>query len=647
MVYTPAVSKTDLSGGTTALIPDNRAHWSRFLLAVVLTALTLSLRVYFANSFDGPTVIVFTVPIVLSAYWGGLGPGLLATGIATVGAAYFVLPPLHDFRVASETQRLQEVILLATGALISVICQRMHQSRKRVELVVADLEATQTELKNALKSAGDLRVALEEHAIVAVTDQRGIIQHVNDKFCRISQYTREELIGQDHRIINSGYHSAEFIRDLWRTIANGKAWHGDIRNRAKDGSYYWVDTTLVPFLDDRGKPKQYIAIRADITERQRAQDALRISEQQFRTMANSIPQLAWIAHPDGTVHWYNDRWYDYTGTTPEEMFSSDRQSRLTPEMVPIVMERWKIAISTKMPFEMEFPIRGVDGHYRTFLTRVHPVKDAEGNVTQWIGTSTDVDELKRAEEEVLRLNASLEQRVLERTAEVEAANKELESFSYSVSHDLRAPLRAMNGFAQLAIEEFGESMPPEAAHYLSRIRNGGKQMGQLIDDLLAFSRLGRRNVQRRSVSMSAIVEEVLTDFDPLKLGRDIRFHVLELSPSSGDASLLKQVWINLISNAVKYSRGRDVAIIEIGSGPSAAETEYWIRDNGTGFDMEYANKLFEVFQRLHRADEFEGTGVGLAIVQRVIHRHGGRVWAEASPGQGATFRFTLPNEDAA
>jgi PAS domain S-box-containing protein len=363
----------------------------------------------------------------------------------------------------------------------------------------------------SLKEIDDLKTALDEHAIVAITDPQGKITYVNDKFCAISRYSREELLGQDHRIINSGHHPKAFIQDLWRTITSGKVWKGEIKNKAKDGTFYWVDTTIVPFLNEHRKPRQYVAIRADITER------------------------------------------------------------------------------------------------------------------------------KAAEEKVYQLNVELEQRVMERTAE-------LESFSYSISHDLRAPLRAIGGFARMIQEDHAAQLPAEAQQKLERIHANAMKMGQLVDGLLTFSRLNRQPLNKRTVSPAKIANLVLDELQSEKAGRNVQILTAELPVCQADPTLLQQVFVNLLSNALKYTRQRDPAIIEIGSRNENGCHTYFIKDNGAGFEMEYAHKLFGVFQRLHNADQFEGTGVGLAIVQRIIRRHGGRIWAEAEPNKGATFYFTLEGE---
>jgi light-regulated signal transduction histidine kinase (bacteriophytochrome) len=231
----------------------------------------------------------------------------------------------------------------------------------------------------------------------------------------------------------------------------------------------------------------------------------------------------------------------------------------------------------------------------------------------------------------------------EKNIELQAAVKELDAFSYSVSHDLRAPLRAIDGFSQILLKQYAPLLPEQPREYLQRVRDNAVQMGHLVDDLLSFSRLGRQPLSKRQVPTATIVEQVLQLLRDARLrtaGPSVRACIGDLPPVWGDAALLKQVFMNLIGNAFKYTRLRDDAVIEIGSSKIGDEQVFFVRDNGVGFDMQYADKLFEVFQRLHRAEDFAGTGVGLAIVQRIVQRHGGRVWAEAAVDRGATFYFT-------
>jgi PAS domain S-box-containing protein len=269
------------------------------------------------------------------------------------------------------------------------------------------------------------------------------------------------------------------------------------------------------------------------------------------------------------------------------------------------------------------------------------IADADNKTIGLSKIARDITERKRAESEVHRLNAELEQRVEERTAQLEAANQELESFSYSVSHDLRAPLRAIDGFSQAVEEDFGPQLPELAQRYLKTIREGAQQMGTLIDELLQFSRLSRLPVIRGAVDTNELVRLLAVETNQPGENGVAEITVSDLPESNADPVLLRQVWINLLSNALKYSRHRKQARIEIGAAEHEGLTTWFIKDNGTGFDMQYADKLFGVFQRLHRSEEFEGTGVGLAIVQRIIKRHGGRIWADAAVDHGATFFFTL------
>ena len=288
-------------------------------------------------------------------------------------------------------------------------------------------------------------------------------------------------------------------------------------------------------------------------------------------------------------------------------------------------------------FQMECRIvRQGDRAIRWIATQGRLFRDAAGEPVRMMGSVMDVTERKEAE-----------RRLHERTLQLEAANEALGSFTYSVSHDLRAPLRAIDGYAHILVEDHAAKLDPESRRVLDVIRSNARQMGRLIDDLLAFSRLGRAELDRATTDVTSVAQSVVDELRRIEPTRSVAVAIAALPAAFADGNMLRHVLANLIGNAWKFTRGRADATIEVGSADDGHETVYWVKDNGAGFDMQYAGKLFRVFERLHRADEFEGTGVGLAIVQRVVQRHGGRVWAESAPGAGATFFFALPKDKGA
>jgi PAS domain S-box-containing protein len=291
--------------------------------------------------------------------------------------------------------------------------------------------------------------------------------------------------------------------------------------------------------------------------------------------------------------------------------------------------------------------RRKDGRLMDVSVAVSPIRNAKGEIIGVSSVMRDISERIRTRQRIEQLNSELERRVVERTAQLEAANKELEAFTYSVSHDLRAPLRAVDGFSQAVLEDYGPKVPQACREELEIIRHGAQKMGELIDDLLTFSRLSRVPLTRSAVDMERMARDTLAELDAQRKGRKMDIRIGALPPCQGDPTLVKQVWVNLLSNALKYTGKRDLAQVEIGAKRTNGHSIYYVRDNGTGFDMKYVHKLFGVFQRLHAAEEYEGTGVGLAIVQRVVQRHGGKVWAEAAVDQGATFYFTVEGENTA
>lgn len=363
-----------------------------------------------------------------------------------------------------------------------------------------------------------------------------------------------------------------------------------------------------------------------------AEEVLKGSEERFRGMAEAAQDAIISADHEGNIRYFNhgaEDMFGYVGSEvigqpltllmPERLhqahregikrFLSTGEARVVGKTVELVGTRRD---GTEFPLELSLSSWKTDaGVFFTAILR-------------------DVTERKRAEEEVRKINAQLE-----------IANKELEAFSYSVSHDLRAPLRAVDGFSRILLEEHASQLPEQGRRYLKLVRESAVKMGQLIDDLLTFSRLSRQPLKKQNVATAGLARQVLEELKREQNGRRVEVSVGDLADCHADPALLKQVFVNLLSNALKYTRKSDVSKIELACEKRNGETVYFVKDNGTGFDMRYADKLFGVFQRLHRAEEYEGTGVGLAIVQRIVNRHGGRVWAEAEVNKGATFYFTV------
>jgi len=365
-------------------------------------------------------------------------------------------------------------------------------------------------------------------------------------------------------------------------------------------------------------------------DKQHLQRELRESEEKYSTLVESSKDGI-IMIQDGVLKFINTAATELVGYSIEEMINANFLKFVAPVYRDLALKRYNDRIEgRKLPSIHEIEILRKDG--KTVPVEINSVLiNIKGKATD-LAFIRDITERKKAEEE-------------ERTEKLKEAIKELESFSYSVSHDLRAPLRAINGFSKIILEDKSDKLDAECKRLLNNIRRNTQNMGQLIDDLLNFSRIGRHEIKQSNINMHKLAKNVFEELKSNVPGRTLKFNIKTLPPARGDQAMIREVFVNLLSNAIKFTRLQKAAVIEISSRIEDKENIYCVKDNGIGFDMKYVGKLFGVFQRLHSVDEFEGTGVGLAIVQRIIHKHAGRVWAEAGVNEGATFYFTLPKNE--
>jgi PAS domain S-box-containing protein len=377
-----------------------------------------------------------------------------------------------------------------------------------------------------------------------------------------------------------------------------------------------------------------LVLAAVAHERLQAGSALRESEERFRRAADAAPIMIWMAGTDKLCNYFNREWVAFTGRKISQEIGNGWAEGVHKDDLEVCLKTYLMAFNTHQPFQMEYRLKRFDGEYRWVADRGTP-RFVEKKFEGYLGTCIDIHDRKLGEQ-------ALEQKVAHRTSQLAALNKELEAFSYSVSHDLRAPLRAIDGFSRELMENANIELDHRARGDLKRVRSATQRMAQLIDDLLNFSRLSRSEIKREKIDLSALACQVIEGLRGTEPERVVTFTAPSELPVHGDAHLLRVVLENLLGNAWKFTGKAAIAEIVLGMTLENEKRVYFIRDNGAGFNMQYADKLFGVFQRLHTEKEFSGTGIGLATVQRIIHRHGGEIRAESQENHGTTFFFTLP-----
>lgn len=556
---------------------------------------------------------------------GELRHALLSTQAIVVGGEPYLLTILHDITAAQEAQDALHVANehLAKALDASRDAQnQLYESQQRLVLALDTAQIGEWELDLLSGAASRTRrhdqiFGYEEG--LQEWDFQIFLQHVHR---------------DDRTRVNDSFQAG---------VAAGE-WNFECRFRRADGAMRWMWARGGVLKDSAGRAARMVGMVADITEIRHAAEALRESEAMTRMIVENALDGVVSIDQRGVIIGWNGQAEAMFGWSQAEAMGQPLAELIIPEHYRAVLQRF---LATG-----EAPVL----HRRIELTALR--RDGEGfPVEVSISSMTragdvvfsafirDITERKRADEEIRSLNAELERRVEARTRDLEAANRELETFSYSVSHDLRAPLRHIQGYVEMLQRSADGHLPDKSRRYLATISDSSREMGVLIDDLLSFSRMSRAEMRPEPVDLNELVPKCVEMFDTALSGRRVQWSMPELPRVMGDGAMLKQVIVNLLDNAIKYTRPRELAEIEIGSGGvEDGRVILYVRDNGVGFDPAYSHKLFGVFQRLHRSDEFEGTGIGLANIRRIIGRHGGRTWAEGNLNEGATIYFTLPAE---
>jgi PAS domain S-box-containing protein len=583
----------------------------------------------------------FYLSAVFTARFAGVRAGAVALVLGILLGTFMFVEPRFSF-ILNRAAVFQMVTYSIVGSLILSLQYHATRAERVRQQFERRLHASERQFNDAFA-----------HAPVgmALTDLEGHLLYVNREYCEITGYTQEELLGPGFNFKTLTY--AEDLKrnlDVHRRLINEEipAFYLEKRYVRKDGSLVWVRASASLRRDEDGKPFQIIGIVDNITDRRRAEAALRESEELFRAVADNIPQLAWMTDAAGEMLWFNKRWSDYTGLETESMRVDGWAAVHHPEHRERVREGWLRALANGISWEDTFPLRGRDGEYRWFLSRAFPIRDSNGKITRWFGTNTDITRLreteqalKHAHEELERRAQDLEKTVAERTLSLQATVHELEAFSYSLSHDMRAPLRAMKGFSEILQDEYAERLGEQGRGYLKRISAAAGRLDQLIQDVLSYSRITRENIVLVPTDVEAIVRQLIDENPILHPPKAEVAVVTPMRCVLAHEAYLMQVLSNLVYNAVKFVSPGTLPRVKLWTEDRGDRVRLYVQDNGIGIPEEAHARIFGMFERFHDARQFEGTGIGLTIVKKAMERMGGSVGLSSEVGRGSTFWIEL------
>lgn len=526
---------------------------------------------------------------------------------------------------------------------VDIVSHGFEFEGRRARLVLANNVSERVQMENALRE-NELRLRTITDNIPALigyvdADQR--YRFANKAYHDWHGNIPDQLYGRSLReVVGDDYYAQ--VRPYIEAVLAGREVTFERRTRSSLRELY-ARLTYLPDMDGKGGVAGFYILGYDITERKKAEEALARERTLLRQVIDNLPDHVYVKDRERRYLLVNMPSLKARGiASHDEIVGRSTFDFYPPDLAAQYdAEDRSIIESGRTLINRERLLVQPDGQKKWHLTTKVPMRDMHGAITGIVGINRDITEIKQGQEVIRELNTLLEQRVIERTAQLEAANRELESFAYSVSHDLRAPLRSIDGFSQALIEDYRDALDQTGAGYLQRVRNASQRMAQLIDDLLELSRITRREMRRESTDLSMLAQEIVADLRKEQPEREVEVSIAPGIRLQADANLLRIALDNLIRNAWKFTAKQPRARIEVGVEKQGGGPVYFVRDNGAGFDMSYAGRLFGAFQRLHSEAEFPGTGIGLATVQRVVRRHGGSIWVEAAPGKGATFFFTI------